>query len=158
MASFPLPWVHSRIQMTPNPTGGASLQIKIMEIQKQSIAEKMFSMILPFQDFRELLLSYFDLRLNLGKTSLSRNTIRTDTETHAIGKSKNLKDRYLCTFDILMRLPAFPTCLTKLVSDIIYDSWEERFIMLRDSLRSFGKVYNASRQLEEFWNGFSRYP
>jgi len=122
----------------PKNMGGVSIQVKILEIQDKSMAETMFSMILPFQHFRELALKYYDIRLNLGKSSLSRNPIRADKETHAIGGSKNLSDRFLFTYDGLLRVPTLPACLTKIISDAMNDSWEERFLIVRDSCRTFG--------------------
>jgi len=138
MATFQLPWIHGKMTITPKAMGGASAHLKIEEIQERSMAETMFSMILPFQQFRELQLKYYDVRLNLGKSSLSRNPIRTDSETHAIGGSQKLKDRYLLTIDGLVRTPPFPSCLANIVSDLIIDSWEERIKWFRDTSQTFG--------------------
>jgi len=138
MATFHLPWVTSSMNIIPKSMGGVSIEFKILEIQSQSMAEKMFSMILPVQQFRELALKYYDIRLNLGKNSLSRNPIRADKETHSIGCSEKLNDRFLFTYDGLMRLPTFPACLTKIISDMMNDSWEERFLCLRDISQRLG--------------------
>lgn len=138
MATFHLPWVVSSMQINPKNMGGVSIQLKILEIQDQSMAENMFSMILPFQHFRELALKYYDIRINLGKHSLSRNPIREEKETHTIGSSEKLSERFLFTYDGLMRLPTFPACLNKIISDMMSDSWEERFLIVRDLCRTFG--------------------
>jgi len=138
MATFHLPYVVTSMQIIPKNMGGVQIQLKILEIQDQSMAENMFSMILPFQHFRELALKYYDIRINLGKHSLSRNPIREEKETHTIGSSEKLSERFLFTYDGLMRLPTFPTCLNKIISDMMSDSWEERFVIVRDFCRTFG--------------------
>merc|ERR1719419_21686 len=145
MATFQLPWVHGKMTIIPKAMGGASAHLKIVEIQERSMAETMFSMILPFQQFRELQLKYYDVRLNLGKSSLSRNPITTDSETHAIGGSQKLRDRYLLTIDGLVRVPPFPSCLANIVSDLILDSWEERIRSDTRLARQLGKGGTLTR-------------
>lgn len=86
MTSFNLPWLLMSAHIKPKPRGMVSLRIKGLEIQKKSMVEKLFSLVLPLQHFRILFLKYFDCQLNLNKRFLSRNPVKNNTESHSISE------------------------------------------------------------------------
>jgi len=120
VTTFSLPWLLLSADIKPKSSGSVSLRVKGSGIQKKSMVETMFSLVLPLQHFRKLFLKYFDCQLNLNKRFLSRNPVKGNTQTHQISEEE--KDRYLFSVDALFKLPVIPKCLIKHLSEMMIGS------------------------------------